>query len=368
MVIMKKIILLSMLLLCGAFSSQAQFRISSVRKAHPDIQLKYVKQTDTTTQVFGVFTMPQVDTFPALLSFSRRMHISDGDMDYRLLDSDNIPVMDGSIEAYAVFDKPGQKTNLILEFEKIDLSAPFDLIENESDDKAFNFYGIEVDTTSIKKLDNKRYLSSAPVMRCGEFYEDGHHYTFYEKDGVFVAAYPVRSDDFFMYHFIVVNDSDHGVLLNTGTMKATGRKFFPKEIKEVGLNILTPNDYKDLVWSNDRYQAEKEAKSQGLSEVGSAVSIASIGLQYRSPEYTGLRVLGGFLRDINSNNMKPYMKELDATREERVRVYLRSQSLKAGENLSGVLYVDRKEKRIEECVLTVPIDEMSLTFKWLSGK
>lgn len=368
MVIMKKIILLSILLLCGTFSSQAQFRISNVRKSNPDIQLKYVKQTDTTTQVFGVFTMPQVDTFPALLSFSRRMHITDGDMDYRLLDSDNIPVMDGSIEAYAVFDKPGQKTNLILEFEKVDLSGPFDIIENESDDKAFNFYGIEVDTTATRKLDNKRYLSSAPVMICGEFYEDGHHYTFYEKDGVFVAAYPVRSDDFFMYHFTVVNDSDHGVLLNTGAMKATGRKFFPKEIKEVGLNILTPSDYEDLVWSNDKYRAEQEAKSQGLSEAGSAVSFASIGLSFRSPEYTGLRVLGGFLQDINNNNMKPYMKELDATRKERVSVYLRSQSLKAGENISGVLYVDRKEKRVEECTLTVPIDEMSLTFKWLSGK
>lgn len=368
MATMKKFILLSMLLLGGAVSAQAQCRISSVRKAHPDLQLKYVRQTDTTTQVFGVFTMPQADSFPALLSFSRRMHITDGDMDYRLLDSDNIPVMDGSIEAYAVFDEPGQKTNIILEFEKVDLSAPFDIIENESDEKAFNIYGIEVDTTATRKLDNKRYLSSAPVMLCGEFYDDGHHYTFYEKDGVFVAAYPVRSDDFFMYHFTIVNDSDHGILMNTGKMKATGRKVLPKETKDVNLSILTPNDYEDLVRSNDNYRAQKAAESQGLNEIGNAVSYASIGLPYRGAEYTGLHVLGGFIKDINRNNMQPYMKELDATRDERVRVYLRSQSLKAGENLKGVLYVDRKESRIEDCILTVPIDEMSLTFKWLSGK
>lgn len=346
--------------LTKAYSAEC-YKIKSIDKASPNLALRYVEQTDSTSRIYAVLTMPEESGEAFLVNVPRSVLVSDGDMDYKLLHAHNIPVLDESMLEFSILEDNDRKLNFILEFEKFPIDEKLDLVDKSSDDSPLNLRGICVDATETKNVDSKRFMASTALPRCGRYYEEGASYTYYLRDGVFVSCHSSYGSKHFTLYISIVNNSDHGILFNTRNLTIKGDKPKGKGSVEVDLPLFSKNDYTSLLEDEDSYMADKASHSAGLSEIGSAVSFASIGVPWRSLEHTGLNVLGGFLRDISTNAAKPYLAELDKTRAERTKNYLQSQSIKPGESHSGFLRVE-KPKQVKNFRLTIHMDGYDFEF------
>ena len=360
-------IVLSLYLIVPA-GAEELYRISSVEKSNANTSLRYVRQTDTTTQIFAVFTMPEEATDAVLFNLPRTLHATDGDLDYKMVNAHNVPIADESMIEYSVLEGNQKKLNFILEFEKIPIEDKFDIIDNTEGGRDLDFQGISVDMASTKELDSKRFLKSTNLPRCGMYYDEGNCYTYYLRDGVLITMRSTYAKDNFCLYITIINNSDHGILFNTGNIRATGHKAKGGDTTVVNLPLMSKNDYVHMVETMDVYSARQASESRGLSEIGFAMSLASIniatstfGSPYNNPEYVGLGIAGGFLRDIEYSRTKPYLAELDKTREERTKNYIQSQSIKPGESHSGFLRM-KKDKRVFDFDVIIPMDGYDFEF------
>lgn len=347
---------------CAFSASSAQcYKISSVDKGNPDIALRYLEQTDTTTLIYAVLTLPDEIREPILFNISKSVHITDGDFDYKLVKAHNAPIEDESLLEYCILDGKQRKLNFILEFEQFPFEDKFDMVDDPDDDRTLNFQGISVDSSTGKDFNRDRFLRSTKLTRCGEFYDKGDCYLYYDRDDVFVSCHSSYGDDNFTLYLSIFNDSDHGVLFKTDNLTIKGHQVKKQDTTLVDLHLYSKSEYVDLVASNDRYEASRASRSEGLSEIGSIISLSSIGIPWRSVEHSGLRILGGFLQDIEHNYSKPYRAELEKTREERTKNYLQSQSIKSGENLCGYIRVTRP-KNVNDYYLVLHMDGYDFEF------
>ena len=333
-------------LICSIPALSAEcYKISSVDSGNANVSLRYLQQTDTSSLVYAVLSIPEDRTDAALVNVSRVLYATDGENNYKLIGAQNIPVEDESMLEFSILEDQQKKLNFILEFEKLPLDEKFDIVDAASSGEgSLNFKGVCVDPTARKEVDANRFTKSTELPRCGRFFDEGHSTDYYVRDGVFVSLYSTYSDDHFTFYLSIVNKSDHGILFNTGNMKVTGHRPNRKTPEEVILPLISKGSYVNAVAMNDVATARYETKSVALSELGSALSFASIGLPWRSPERIGLDVLGGVVRDISYEKARPYIAELDKTRAERTKNYLQSQSLKPGESHIGFIQAQRTKK------------------------
>lgn len=300
---------------------------------------------------------------PYTKNVNRKIHVSTPDGDYALLNTCQIPVMNEADAKFAYLKGEQPALNFSLEFEKFPIDEKFDIVDESSETEGLNFRGVSVDASSSKSVDAKRFMSSTQLCRYGKFYDNGNCISYYDRDGVVVAANASYGDDHFTLYLSLVNNSDHGILFNTKNLTVKGHKPKGRDSVEVNLYVYSKNDYVDLVAAEDRYEAQKQVQSNGMREVESAVSFATIGTPIRSAERTGLTILSGVLKDINYNRVKPHLAELDKTREERTKDYLLSQSIDAGESHSGFLRISRP-KKVNDCMVTLHVDGYDFTFDY----
>ncbi|MCQ2170829.1 MAG: hypothetical protein MJY48_04640 [Bacteroidales bacterium] len=345
-----------------AFSADCK-KIASVDSGNANVSLRYVEQTDSTSLVYAIFTLPAEITEPVYVNVARKIYVTDGEMNYSLVRAHNVPVEDESVLEYAILENKDRKLNFILEFEKFPIDEKFDIVDESSETEGLNFRGVSVDASSSKSVDAKRFMSSTQLCRYGKFYDNGNCISYYDRDGVVVAANASYGDDNFTLYLSLVNNSDHGILFNTKNLTVKGHKPKGRDSVEVNLYVYSKNDYVDLVAAEDRYEAQKQVQSNGMREVESAVSFATIGTPIRSAERTGLTILSGVLKDINYNRVKPHLAELDKTREERTKDYLLSQSIDAGESHSGFLRISRP-KKVNDCMVTLHVDGYDFSFDY----
>lgn len=339
---------ISTFIICAIYTVTAPaedcYRISSVDRGNEDTALKYLCQTDSSTMLFFTYTLPDKVKEKTYVNIPKSVFVTDGDISYKLVNAINIPIADESVEEYCILEGKDRKLNFILEFEKFPIDGRFDIQDGQDDEETINIYGIVVDTTAKKNVDPVRFAKSTQLMHCGQFYDQGIFYTFYERDGVFVSSHNSYGDDHFTLYLSIYNDSDHGILFSTGNIDVKGHKVKRGDTVEVDMPLISKNSYVRDVEMTDRYVAESASHSRALSEIESAVSFASIGTPWRSPEYTGLRVVSGILTDIHNNKMRPYLTELNKTRDERTKNYLQSQSIKSGEEHVGFIQIERPKK------------------------
>lgn len=361
--ILQKVLLLSALCFFCSFAafSEECYKISSVDGGNANVALRYLEQRDSTTLIYAVFTLPEDEKGPVLFNASRTIYVTDGDVNYKLVGAHNVPVADESMLEFSILEDKERKLNFILEFEKFPFDDAFDIVDDLSDARALNFRGVHVDASAKKDVKTERFLLSTKLPRCGQFYEGGNYNMYYVRDGVFVTCHSSYGDDHFTLYLSIVNDSDHGILFDTGKMTVTGHKRQGKDTVSVSLPLVSKNNYVSQVEASDRYTAEKESHSYALETVGSEISFASLGMPWRSAERVGMNVLGGLIRDIKSNSAKPYLAELKKTREERTKNYLQSQSIKAGESHSGFIQVTRP-KKVNDYYLVLHMDGYDFEF------
>lgn len=338
----------------------AQNPVVSTEQSPDRAQLTCVQQTDTSTRVFVRYTYDGTDY--ELKNVSGTMHAEIDGMSYKLTDAYGIPIDNEAVREFCLLEKQGQKLNFILEFEKFPVDQLFDLIEDESGDSAWNFRGVRVDTESTKAIDDERFLASTPSVICGKYYEDGISYEYYLRNNVFVSAHHSYGDDHFTIYLTVDNASDHGILFNTRSIKAICYKQKGNGIKEIELPYISKNDYVAEIAMEDRYVARSQVSSKAMDGVSTSLSLLATGAPFGSIERAGLRVATGVMADIENARMMPYLKELQATREERTKNYLQSESLAPGQVLNGLFRIERK-KRADNFTITIPMDGYDFVFE-----
>ena len=353
------------LLLCILCAFQAYseecFPVSSVERGNDRVALKYVEQTESSCLVYAVFTVPDEVSEPVLINVSRSSYVTDGKDDFKFVRAYNVPVYDESIPEFSILEDGDRKLNFILEFEKFPLDGRFDIIDDPSNDEALNIYGVCVDTATGKEVDRNRFTGSTRPARCGEYFEEGNNNMYYIRDGVFVSCHSSCSDEYFTLYLSIVNESDHGILFKNDNIAVKGNRVKNKNATEVDLPLLSKNEYVRLVESDDFQEAEKSSHSEGLEEIGLAVSFAALGTQFRSMERVGLKFLGGLIQDINHINARPYLAELDKTRAERTKNYLQSQSIRPGDSHTGFIKVKRP-KKVNDFLMTLHMDGYDFQF------
>ena len=94
---------------------------------------------------------------------------------YKLLNSINIPINSEGENRYMIFDSKDQIHYFSLEFEKLpDSTIEFDMVEDENNKDAFNFYGITLNPEVKKDFINiDDYIASTPVKEYGIYMKDG---------------------------------------------------------------------------------------------------------------------------------------------------------------------------------------------------
>lgn len=360
--VMKKFLYVLTALAASAFMAQAQNPISSVGFSNGDVKLKWVAQTDSSTVIYAVYTRPEGPDAPEKLSLSRTCRLEADDIDYKLIGAENIPIMDEALPAYVVLNEPSQKINFRMEFEKFPSEEPFNLSSRDTSSLCFDFVDVRVDTATTKKLNPEKFLSSASGLICGSYSDEGYDYRFYYRDGFFMAAYSYYTQSYFTVNLDIWNDSDHGVRLRTDQMTAVAQIRRGKSIVDKDLHILDKNEYRNNVASSDYYEAHNTVGSGVAEGVKDGLFFTQLGMPYRSWERIGLRAVSSLIDDAQEELARPRMKELDATREDRISGYIQSQSIAKGENYSGYMKIDYV-KNAESFKLVVPINGYDHEFK-----
>lgn len=297
----------------------AGHRILSTKDGYPKIELQLVEDTDSSTLVYMTYTKDN-DSNIASICLNRNTHVTVKGLSYKVLSTFNLPILDEADRRYAYLTEPGQKHNIIVEFEKFPYSEEFDIIENESSATAFNFHGISVDVASDTDIDSQRFIDSTPMTVLEKYTVDGNSYCTIVHDNVAVTfLFESYGDKAFTVRLGVDNDSDHGILLDRDRISVVCDIRKGKNIEQKEYAILSRSEYNDYLAENDYYTAQNESGSRGLSQLSSDIRSSSYAYRYDSAERIGLNLLSALVAEANEKKMEPQLKEPLHLKCERVK-------------------------------------------------
>lgn len=361
---MKNLFSVISILLGLTVSAAAQSPVVSGDSSNSDIKLKWVVQTDSTTLVYGIYMRPEGENAPESINFSHKTNVIADDMSYRLLGSRNIPVTDGAFPVSALLTENGQKVHFMMEFEKFPTDQPFSIEANDTLSCCMDIKDIRIDESAARKLDTERFLKSTPTILKGRYSDDGSNYMFYQNEGFFMASSSSYNSDYITLKLDIANESDHGVLFRTDKIKAVANVKKGNKIVEKNIVVLEKGDYRSVVASSDYYNAQHSSTgNDAIGIIESGVRTSSYGFNYGSAESVGLRALSSILSDVKYENARPYLQQLNETREDRIKNYLQSQSLKKGECYSGFIKMEMV-RHIQDIKITIPINDYEYVFKY----
>lgn len=361
---MKNIVPILLFLLL-AIEAGAQHPVTSVQTCPDNIKIKYVLQGEKSTYVFATYTKQSEDQ--SAICLSRKTMACIEDENFKLLEAYSMPIFDEADQAFILLEQIGQKLNFVLEFEKIPLGESFDIRAIDYQDRNFVVTGITVDTSIVKQFDGKRFVESTPYVKKGKYFKDGTVFIYYTKEGVWVTIDASLGSEYLTLNVSIVNDSDHGILLDLKKMTAISKKTIrDKEIEE-SMHILSKSEYNDI-WAKSDANEEYYAKSNSaLGKVGSLVSHESWQHDIWSWERTGLDILGSIIAEENEKNIQPYRDRLETARKEGLKAYLQNQSIAAGDSYSGYIKLKRNKKQ-KLAIVTIVVDGMNCMTDWNISK
>jgi len=199
------------------------FLLSLFWYQHADAQFSQVAVSRTDLPGLKIV---QIDQFPksTVIHFTYRSFMEDafngsetiflaepgGKNELRLVNSYNLP-LDRRIH---MFGNDSGDLNFSLEFEKLSMTAPFDI--RGGDDSLFNLYGISVDTT-IKKppMDIGEFISKTPSREFYIYYHEGAPVLRFAYKGVVIAIKLIKDETYgrhFQPNFIIQNYTSKDIL------------------------------------------------------------------------------------------------------------------------------------------------------------
>ena len=261
------IVILSLLITQSSF---AQYNFIECDKTPPSLQIVQIDFTKVSTLIFIKYT--NTLGAGAWMNFGDNTYLRDPKTDkvYKLLNSVNMPINEEGEPKRHVFDRLDQKHNFCLEFEKLpETVEKFDLIEEENNPKAFNFYGIRIDKKEIRELvDVNDFIKSTPVKEYGANMRDGNLILYYKHKGLSISmtlSYDNSYGKYFQVWVDIQNFTGKNLMFNPNSITAQSliKKGKNDELKD--LSILSYQDYMKKVNRSQAWSAFAVAFGNSLA-------------------------------------------------------------------------------------------------------
>ena len=208
--------------------------------------------------------------------------------EYHLINSINLPINTESENKYMLFDKIGQKHAFVLEFEKIPDVSGFNIIENESEENAFNFYGIRTDTTNVSSYRNlDDFVSPYPVKEMGRYADNGNIITYIKYKGIIITTLPQAVKQYGKYYTInlnIQNLSGRSILFDPSKIYAKG--WTQKKNEMFDMEVLSASEY-------DKKVANKQAWNNFWVALGEGMAASQAGQSSSTTTYSGSSYTSG---------------------------------------------------------------------------
>ncbi|MDN3689048.1 hypothetical protein [Cyclobacterium jeungdonense] len=311
---------------------------------------------------------------------------------YKLLNSLNLPICDKAHQ----FDKLGQIHNYTLEFERVpDEIKKFDIIENS--ENGFKFYGVKIDNSKEQAnvIDVTSFINDTPVKEYGIYYKDGDPVFYYNHKGITVAVMLTYNQNYGKYYqanIMVKNLSGREFNFDPNQITA----IMQKNDKVYEPEVLSYEEYMKKVKRQQNWNAFAVAFSESMSANQAAYSSSSssttssgysnttgsasgyvgdtygsiygssstYGSSYSTTYSQNYDGQAAYLAQQNANkNISNYQANQYSIKQTISEGYLRLNTIHNETEYIGYVNIEY-EKKIEEIVLSVPVNGTTYTFTW----
>lgn len=316
---------------------------------------------------------------------------------YKLLNSINIPINSEGENRYMIFDSKDQVHYFSLEFEKLpELTFEFDLVEDENNKDAFNFYDIRLNPEVKKEFINiDDYIESTPVKEYGIYMKDGQSIYYFKHQGLLISLYLTLNSNYGKYYtpyIDIQNFTGRSLLFNPSsiTAKSYNRK---KEVFQ-DLEVLSYEQYMKKVKNKQAWSAALYGIAQGVAASGAGYSSSTTnfsGNSYTNSYATASGFIGNTYGYMNatassystiygrshtqsyngaaayaaqqnaSNNTNTYLQQQYQIKAQINEGYAKTNTLQNQTQYAG--YFNIKYKKCDNMVINIPINNTVYTFQ-----
>lgn len=281
---MRRIVLLLVIALSHTVV-MAQYANIRIVKEPSCLKILQVDFRESSTLVYIKAVSPSND-YRANIGEKTFIRVKGRNKQYPLINSINMPIGSEAEEHRMIFDKEGQEHYFALEFEKVPETSSFDIIENESSEYAFNFYGVQIDTL-VKKdyVDLDKMVEDFPIQKeIGAYLKNNVIIQYAKAKGIILTMYiqaVKQYGKYFTVNMDLQNFSGKSILFALNKISAEGYVVKDGQIsKTIPLEILSSYEY-------DKKVANKQAWSNFWVALGEGMAASNAGYSSSTTTYNG---------------------------------------------------------------------------------
>lgn len=237
-------------------------------EAPPRMSISQIDNREFSTLVFLDYTVPEDSTWNKnnhMINFGDKTYLSvpGSQKKYKMISTVNMPIDSEAEHKVMLFDRPGQRHQFVLEFEKLpEECSQFDIVENIDDPNAFNIRNISFNPSdSVPFINIDEFIEDYPLKEYGHYYVNGTVVTYVKYNGIIVNSVVNFLDQYGKYvcvNICVQNFRDRSVLFNPSNLSVVGYRH-PKKKKQKGKpRLLKSSDFMDDPIYTD--YSEKDSK------------------------------------------------------------------------------------------------------------
>ena len=281
---MRRIVLLLVIALSHTVV-MAQYANIRIVKEPSCLKILQVDFRESSTLVYIKAVSPSND-YRANIGEKTFIRVKGSNKQYPLINSINMPIGSEAEEHRMIFDNEGQEHYFALEFEKVPETSSFDIIENESSEYAFNFYGVQIDTL-VKKdyVDLDKMVEDFPIQKeIGAYLKNNVIIQYAKAKGIILTMYiqaVKQYGKYFTVNMDLQNFSGKSILFALNKISAEGYVVKDGQIsKTIPLEILSSYEY-------DKKVANKQAWSNFWVALGEGMAASNAGYSSSTTTYNG---------------------------------------------------------------------------------
>lgn len=419
---MNKLLFKYLILLCLAIignRAYAQYAGAKYEKGPSGMEILQVDNRELSTMIYIAYTPPEFadgDVFAACYRDKTFIQVEGSSKQYHMISAINMPIASEAVYRAMVFEKNNQRHQFILEFEKIPEGKSFDIIENASNPKAFNFYGVTYTPTDSSTFVNiDRFIADYPVKEMGRYIVKGSWIAYVKARDIVVSIKPSvikQYGKYYNFDICVQNFSNKSILFNPDNIRVEGLSYNEDESyiykedegfiynntrkpQQVELQMLTYDQYDRIVkrkqnWNNffvgfagalATYNAGVSTStttySGGAYTIGSAHASGRIGNSYGYANTYGSSYTSTYgqsttrtydaaaayaVRRKANEDYANYANSQSQIRQQLADGYVKMNTIPPGTDYSG--YFNVKYKKVKSYVLKIVIDGEVYSFSY----
>lgn len=256
------------------FSAFAQHKPTSF-EAPSRMNISQIDNREFSTLIFFDYTVPEDSSWNQShqwMNFGDKTYLAvpGSNKKYKMLSTVNMPIDSEAEHKLMLFDRPGQRHQFVLEFEKLpEDCSTFDIIEDLNKPQAFNIRNVSFNPNdSVPFVDVDSFIEDYPLKEYGQYYVNGTVVTYVKFNGIIVNSVANFLDQYGKYvciNICVQNYRDRSILFNPDNLSAIGYRH-PKKRKERSKINLTKGEIDDPIYAERSVRRVKVDDSSGYDK------------------------------------------------------------------------------------------------------